>query len=82
MARSALQGELITVVTFMLGAPPLNILAKIYSARVVMPVMLAACGFTIIGAGCCNTKAAWFALRLLLGFVEAGTCRVSKLPRG
>nr|XP_018264224.1 uncharacterized protein I303_04106 [Kwoniella dejecticola CBS 10117]OBR86382.1 hypothetical protein I303_04106 [Kwoniella dejecticola CBS 10117] len=59
-------------VTFAVGAPFTAALGKKYTTRFKLPLLLAACGGTILAAGCSNNKAAWYAFRLILGFVESG----------
>lgn len=52
------------VITFAVFGLPSNILVKRYGPKKVLPVLLMAVGGVLIGAGCCSSPAAWFALRL------------------
>lgn len=52
------------VITFALFGLPSNILVKRFGPKKVLPCLLMAVGAVLVGAGCCSSPAAWFALRL------------------
>ncbi|WWC69803.1 uncharacterized protein I206_103746 [Kwoniella pini CBS 10737] len=64
-------------ITFAIGAPFSAALGKKYTTRFKLPLLLAACGATILAAGCSNNKAAWYAFRLILGLFESGVPSIS-----
>lgn len=66
------EAVLIPVITYAIGSPIANIFVKIYSTKWILPILGIGCGVTIIGAGCSNNEAQWYALRLLLGLFEGG----------
>lgn len=63
---------LTAVITYALGSPIANAFVKIYSTKLVLPILCMGCGLSIIGAGCSANVATWFSLRLVLGLFEGG----------
>lgn len=60
------------VITYALGGPPFTAALKIIGPKYALGGTFTAVAAVVVGAGCCNSKAQWFALRLLLGLFEAG----------
>ena len=56
--------ELMAVVTYALSGPPSNLALKRFGPRYVLPTLLLCVSLILIGSGCANSRAQWFALRL------------------
>ncbi|WWC64311.1 uncharacterized protein I303_106921 [Kwoniella dejecticola CBS 10117] len=59
-------------VTYALAGPISNIFLKRFGPKKILPALLFTVSLVLVGSGCAKNKAAWFALRLLLGAFEAG----------
>ena len=50
--------------TYAISGPPSNLALKKFGPRWVLPTILLIVSFILIGSGCANNRAQWFALRL------------------